>query len=273
MKVARLLYAALRVPLRKDRLQITRAGIHYEIDLSEGLDLALFLFGSFQKYVTNSKFLEVRDDAVIVDVGANAGFMTLRYAQIASRGWVYAFEPTPSGFARLRRNLELNPELSRRIVAIQSFLSDRAEPHPSITAYPSWSLRRHPNGQRHPIHGGLSERAAGVASVALDDFCSERGIDHIDIIKIDTDGHEIEVLRGARNVIERHRPTIIFEVGIYILAERDVPFELFCDYFSSVRYRMVNAKNGRVISREHFADEIPTKATIDILAIPEENRP
>jgi tRNA G37 N-methylase Trm5 len=127
LAVARKLYMALRLVLRRDRYCIERGGIRYEVDLSEGLDLSLFLFGSFQKHVTDVKYIKIPEDSIVIDVGANAGLMSLRYARTAARGRVYAFEPTHSGYARLKRNLGLNPELAARVIPVQAFVSDVAE--------------------------------------------------------------------------------------------------------------------------------------------------
>ena len=150
LAIARPVYATLHLFLRSDRRRITRAGIHYEVDISEGLDLSLFLFGFVQKHVTEPKYFRLPDDAVVLDVGANAGVTALAYARCCRNGRVYAFEPTHSSFARLRKNLALNPELARRITPVQLFVSDRSTSAPGITAYASWDLRSVPAGKRHP---------------------------------------------------------------------------------------------------------------------------
>jgi FkbM family methyltransferase len=270
VSVARILYVVVRFVLRRDRFLITRTGIHYDVDISEGLDLSLFLFGGLRRRVTISKYLRIPDHAVVVDVGANAGFMTLKFAKLAGKGLVYAFEPTHYGFARLKRNLELNPGLADRVVAIQSFVSDGGTATSDLTAYSSWNLRRIQGKKRHPIHCGIPGNTNGIGATTLDDFFAQRGIDRVDIIKIDTDGHEIEVLRGARSVIESRRPKVIFEVGLYILAEKGIRFDLFHEYFASLGYRMINENNGRTVTAGNFEKEIPAWATIDVLALPAE---
>ncbi len=92
--IARILYLLLHTILRKNNRLIRRNNVVYEVDLSEGVDLSLFLFGNFQGHVTNKKYFTLKDDAVIFDVGANIGSMAFRFAQQAPQGRVYAFEPT-----------------------------------------------------------------------------------------------------------------------------------------------------------------------------------
>ena len=75
--IAKILYFFVSIVYGKKPRIITRNNITYEVDLSEGIDLSLFLFGKFQKHVTNSELLKISKDATIIDVGANFGLMSL----------------------------------------------------------------------------------------------------------------------------------------------------------------------------------------------------
>ena len=117
--IARILYLLVHMLLRNNIHRIRRKGIVYQVDLSEGVDLSLFLFGSFQDHVTSQKYVQLEDDAVIFDVGANIGGMALRFAQQVPRGHVYAFEPTDFAFSKLLNNLALNPHLAKAITLVE----------------------------------------------------------------------------------------------------------------------------------------------------------
>src|SRR2546427_7751091 len=187
---------------------IVRGGVRYRIDLSEAIDFALFVAGNFQGYVLKPGLLSLPTDGVIFDVGANMGSMTLGFARQVPRGRVYSFEPTHSAFARLQQNLALNPELARRVTPFQAFLSDRSTDQHGLSACSSWKL----DGSRldrHPLHGGSVEAAHGVPALTVDAFRRERGIDRLDLLKIDTDGHELAVLRGAREALRAVRTAVI----------------------------------------------------------------
>jgi len=267
MVVARILYRAVRLVLRRDQRIITRKGIRYEIDLSEGIDLSVFLFGNFQKHVASNKRLSLREDAVIFDVGANFGVMTLQYAKLAPLGKVYSFEPTHYAFSKLKRNLQLNPELGERIVAVQSFISSRTSANTDIKAYASWKVGGTVQDVKHGVHGGIAKPAQGIGAVSIDDFCEKEGIERVDFIKIDTDGHELEVLKGAEKVIARFRPTIIFEVGLYVMEEKNVDFSEYLNFFGFLDYSLFNSSNLRKIDANNYRKYIPSKGTIDILAL------
>jgi FkbM family methyltransferase len=265
--IARVMYRGLRLFLRQDQRRIRRKGINYEIDLSEGIDLSLFVFGGFQDHVSKTKTFVIRPEAIILDVGANIGVMSLSFAQQARAGHVYAFEPTAYAYQKLLRNLSLNPALAERITPIQAFCSDQSQADGNLVAYSSWKIDGSAAGA-HPLHGGTRHSTADAEVFTIDDFCRAQQLSSIDLIKIDTDGHELQVLRGARGTLERFKPHIIFEAGLYAMAENDSAFEQFADYFSSLGYTLISSRNGHEITRDNYREEVPMRSTIDIVAVP-----
>ncbi|MBT6439757.1 MAG: FkbM family methyltransferase, partial [Flavobacteriales bacterium] len=108
----------------------------------------------------------------------------------------------------------------------------------------------------------------GVGSITLDAFCKQHDISKIDFIKIDTDGHELNILKGAKDIINQHKPSIIFEIGMYLLDEQSIPFSDYADFFESINCTMYHSVSGIVINRENYASHVPQRGTIDIIAIP-----
>jgi FkbM family methyltransferase len=265
--IARILYLLVHMLLRNDIHRIRRKGIVYQVDLSEGVDLSLFLFGSFQDHVTSQKYVQLEDDAVIFDVGANIGGMALRFAQQVPRGHVYAFEPTDFAFSKLLNNLSLNPHLAKAITAVQLFLSDQTASRHQIQAYASWKVDGSASNA-HRLHGGMLKSARSVAAVTLDDYCANNGIDRVDLIKIDTDGHELSVLKGAWRTVAKNRPYIIFEIGLYVLQEQHIAFEQIYEYFAEYGYHLFDTRGGQGITLQNFSYRIPERSTTDIIAVP-----
>lgn len=262
-----ILYRLVRLVIRGDRHVIVRNGITFEVDLSEGLDLSVFLFGRFQRHVANNRRVRLEDAAVILDVGANVGMMTLQFARTVPAGRVYAFEPTHYAFAKLTRNLELNPELAARVTPVQTFVSSKSRADPHLTAYASWKVDGTRTGGEHQIHRGSPRSAEGVGAIALDDFCDRRQIARVDFIKIDTDGHELEVLQGARGILRRFRPIVIFELGLYILRERNIRFDEYLDFFAGLGYSLLEGRSLKTIDGDNYLRRIPSRGTVDILAL------
>ena len=268
--IAQVLYWLLHLVLRRDIRRVRRADVSYELDLSEGIDLSIFLFGNFQSYVIGKNFFNLPDNGVVLDVGANIGSITMQFAQRVPNGHVYAFEPTDYAYAKMSRNLELNQELAKRITPVQSFVSNRTEAISSIYAYASWKV----DGSlstKHPLHGGILQSTESIPSVTLDDFCVAKNLYSVDLIKIDTDGHELAVLQGASETIKKYLPHIIFEIGLYLLKEQGIQFGCYFDFFSSLDYTLINSKNGARISIENYHEIIPLRSTTDIIALPPKN--
>ena len=104
---AGILYKATTLFAGKEKRIIEREGVKYEVDLAEGIELSMFLFGKFQSHITKNPFLRLPADGVVIDIGANVGLMSLQFAKMVPAGRVYSFEPTHYALERLKRNLEL----------------------------------------------------------------------------------------------------------------------------------------------------------------------
>jgi FkbM family methyltransferase len=264
---ARCLYRTVRLFVHDDHQRVDRGGINYELDLSEGIDLALFLFGNFQSHVSANRHFSIPSDAVIFDIGANIGSMCLSFAKRAPEGFVYAFEPTEYAYKKLVRNLSLNPDLSSRIHATHAYVSNRSEESQPVECYSSWKVDGL-KAETHPIHGGLIRPAELTQVLTIDDFCRDNAIDRLDFIKIDTDGHELDVLEGARETLRNRRPVVLFEIGDYLLKERGQDYGRFLSLFEPLGYRLINSKGGAQVTLQNYTREVPRKATTDLIALP-----
>jgi len=262
--IASLLYYVVRL-FYKDQQIIERAGVMFEVDLNEGIELHLFLFGSFQKNVLENKVTKIPSDSVILDVGANSGLMTLFFANKIKNGFVHAFEPTDYAFKKLTRNLELNPGLKGRIRINQTFVSSGGETKYDLLAYSSWPIKS--RDPKHSIHGGVAMPTENTPSITIDKYCDDQHIAKVSLVKIDTDGHEYEVLKGMRGILSKYRPQIIFEIGIYVLNEREIIFEDYCILFEEFNYQLFTTQ-GDMVSLENHLSYIPQFGTIDLVAIP-----
>lgn len=134
-----------------------------------------------------------------IDVGANIGFFTLIASLIVeSEGKIYSFEPTPETYRRLVENIEINS--FKNIYPQQLALSNGVEKlsfHVSENGYDAWNsfvmLDRHENA-----------KVIEVDTLLLDTFLSEKKIqpESIKLIKIDVEGWEFNVFRGASNLLQ-----------------------------------------------------------------------
>ncbi len=159
-------------------------------------------------------------DGVFVDVGANVGIHTLAVARhlAAGGGAVLAFEPHPVNHRLLIHNIHQNR--LRHVIAENLGL---AEAPALLTGTASqsggnWSL------------ASQGEYRFEVQLVRLDDYLQDHPLPRLDLMKIDVEGAEVRVLRGARKTIERFRPLIVFEVCPAWLTKMGTsPAELFAE--------------------------------------------
>jgi hypothetical protein len=94
--------------------------------------------------------------------------------------------------------------------------SDKVQIKPRL--YSSWQIHN-AVANSHPKHGGRLMDTTGAHNEALDSYITEHKIGAVSLIKIDVDGHECQVLRGARNLLRRDKPILLMEIMPYGLDE------------------------------------------------------
>ena len=104
IRVANMLYQMTRLLGVSSARTIEREGIRYQVDLAEGIDLSLFLFGHFQKHVTHNNLFTLPKNCVVLDIGANFGVISLSLMNQYPSAIIYAFEPTDYAFKKLKIN-------------------------------------------------------------------------------------------------------------------------------------------------------------------------
>jgi FkbM family methyltransferase len=265
--LAKLIYRTLRLVGVSQHRIITRNGIRFDADLAEGIDLSLFLFGSFQKWVIDESLFPHKDDFCAIDIGANIGAICLPLASRHASARIIAVEPTDHAFKRLLRNIELNPALQPRIKAVQAFMGEGSQPSTDMVAYPSWRLDN-AAGVRHKVHLGQAHDVT-CPTLSIDDLVQQEGLDHLDFIKIDTDGHELAILKGGRQSIERWRPIIVFEFCVYESERRGDSFNDFTAYFHALNYDICLSDIKTRIADEAAARRVvPELGSYDFVAVP-----
>lgn len=224
-----------------------RRGVHWSLDLREGVQLALYL-GLYER-TTSRRLLELVDSgSVVIDVGANVGVHALPLARaVGGAGRVVAIEPTAAAVTRLRANGALNPELGARLIVVQAAVGapgGALEPE----YYSAWPLTRGPS--RHPVHLGAGQSTANARFSTLDDLVSSLGLGAVTLIKIDVDGRELDVLSGAVGVIRRDRPTVVFEVCPYLLTAPGHSARDLVEFFTANGYELLDERTLRPVGTD-----------------------
>jgi FkbM family methyltransferase len=235
-----------RMAGKSDSTIIERNGIRYHLDLNEGIDFSIYLLGAFEPGTRKTLQELIKPGDTVFDIGANIGAHTLGIAQsVGNTGRVYAFEPADFAFAKLQRNLALNPELQVRTASRQVLLAASLNEAPEREIHASWPLQ-----SEDKVHEKLRGRlvSAEKATVeTVDNFVQSENISRLDLIKMDVDGHELPVLQGATETLRRFRPILVMEMSPYIHAEFHHSFAEFVDLLKQASYNLTDADTGKSV--------------------------
>jgi FkbM family methyltransferase len=173
----------------------------------------------------------------VIDVGANEGLYCADVRTTNKDAQVFAFEPHPETYKRLllhshgiKNMTSINAACGSTAgqLALYDYAGSAGTGHASLHA-----------GVIEEIHKGMSDQHI-VDVIDLDTFASGHGISLIHLLKIDAEGHELEVLKGAANLLREKRIRAIqFEFNEMNVVSR-VFFKDFCDLLPNYRfYRML----------------------------------
>lgn len=187
-------------------------GYRMLIDLEDrGISRSLLLFGT--REIDHKVLLEqiAQPGMTVFDIGANIGYYALmELGLIGPDGKILAVEPSPSNIALLKRNLTLNGE-GDRITVLEGAVSD-------TPGTESFHLSAHSNLGTFHANGSAAQMLSGeqisVRTYTVPELAEQYGPP--DLIRMDVEGHEVEVIRGMLKAIkaDRLRPTIIFETHL-----------------------------------------------------------
>lgn len=229
---------------RTDHEIVVRDGMTYDLDLSQGIDFAIYLGGMFERSTATALSKLTEPASLVLDVGANIGAHTLRLAKLVGpKGRVMAFEPTDFAFRKLQRNLDLNPWLASRVEAFHCFLaaSDSASAPKAI--YSSWPLVV--GTGLHAKHLGREMQTEAAQARSLDSVLNEYADRKVQLVKLDVDGFECDVLRGATSLLREARPIFVMELAPYVLEERGTTLDELLSHFIPNGYRFYDERTQK----------------------------
>jgi len=174
----------------------------------------------------------LRAGQVVVDVGANVGCLCFQAARlVGERGRVVAIEPNPDNVQLLFAGIVMN-----------GWANVEVWPCAAWDAPGVMSLKGGASNTYVVRAAPVREGRAYTQLIRLDEALARA--DRVDLIKIDIEGHEPRAIRGARNVIEQHRPTLLTEFNPRTLREvGGIPPEAYAKQLLSqyTRLRVITA--------------------------------
>jgi FkbM family methyltransferase len=154
----------------------------------------------------------------VFDVGANIGQSYTAYRNIFPQAAIYSFEPISSSFAQLQKEMSKDPlgftermALGEKNETIMVKLFSENSPLNSLKS--------------DLMNDDTFAQTEAVEVKTLDNYCKAKGIRFIDLLKIDTEGFEIPVLKGAHDMLGSGNIGMIFlETGFRKTDLRHTPF-------------------------------------------------
>lgn len=233
------------------------SGDTFIVDLRETMCYGLFFDGDMpsERGVQTLMQLVLKPGSIFADVGANVGFHARAGAHLVGpSGAVHAFEPMPSALRLLRLNTREFPTLMVHSVAVGNaageadFFVRHFGDRSSLKEVPQSYWR---DRIRVPV-------------VTLDDVLGDAPVA---LLKIDVEGFEIDVLRGASKLLRNSRPLVCFEIWDDVTEPELDAYRQFLEEHGYTLHWLQNIAHARTL-----ADLITQERTADAIAVPRENR-
>jgi FkbM family methyltransferase len=186
------------------------------IEMTKGAKLVCYptsSYGSFVVYANFPEFEEmdfikniVSDGHTVIDVGANIGSISILSASQGKTVKVYAFEPTEKLIPYLQENININ-QFQNQIIIHQHAISNKNGTLKFVLESES---------EINHIHSGNNKEKnlVTVKSSTLDKIARDSKIKHVDLLKVDVEGAELLVFKGAKKLFKEKRiETIVFELN------------------------------------------------------------
>jgi len=148
-------------------------------------DAIAFFENYFLKVNNPNKKFKIKNDDIVIDVGAHIGYFTMYAANNANQGTVYSIEPYKESFEILKKNLKLN-----NITNVKPFNAAISKVTKEITLY----IDKNNEIGNSIFRTNNTTESKKINSFNLDDFVKNNEIEKIDFLKLDCEGAEFEIL-------------------------------------------------------------------------------
>lgn len=226
--------------------------------IPECVSTSILTYGFFEEGLTTIILRYLKNGDTFFDIGAHFGYYTLLASYIVgNNAKVYSFEPTPNTYEILKSNVERKSNVVLNNCALYSkeiMLKFNDYGH-AYSAFNSFSIYR--ARLREEILKKLDPININVKTIAIDKYIENTKCEP-DFIKIDAENSELEILKGAKDTIERYHPIITVEVGDYGI--NDKHSSECISLLNNYGYQAYEYRNNRIlkhnIKNEYTYDNI-----------------
>ncbi len=247
--------------VRKGFFTVHHDGKTFEIMLDPrngGVDYEIYGRGVYEPHILSIIKKNLSDESFFLDIGANIGQHALFAAACGAH--VYAFEPIRRLYYQTLESINKNGLLN-----VSLFNIGLGSETSQVDIYASEINM----GASSIINKSGRKREETIHIKVLDDITSIIGIPRVDFMKIDVEGFEWEVLKGAEQTIRTHRPSILLEYSpdLYALQDPTIGKQLY-DFLVSLGYSITDIADGSSTRGIHAFDDLNPHEQTNLLCVP-----
>lgn len=212
-------------------------------DRTSDIGACLYFEGEFEKKEIEFCRRFIKEDSIVIDVGANIGIHSLCFSEMARKGVVFSFEPSPETYELLIKNISG----SSNIIPVNIGVSDSKGVAEFFVASDN-AFSGLKDTKRKEI-----KKSIKVVCFSLDDFFKGMGLGGVDFVKIDVEGLEQSVIEGMHWMMEKYHPVIFCE--IYKGTDSNEDPEKTIRHIIERGYDAFIFKNDELIGFERHSDD------------------
>lgn len=219
--------------------RVKRNGANFELQVSDYMQW--HVYANLPEPLWHKSWDKITNNSTILDIGANIGAFSIKTSKYLRQKKIkhklLSIEPNPSIAALLQKNISINPELS-------SFIEIE------LTAISDTCGDMYLDVDKANTGGGkLTSKITGtkVKVETLDSMVFRRNLSNVSLIKIDVEGFEPNVLKGASKTIRKDRPVLIVEITDEWFKTNNSSASDVIDYLVDMDYRIYAELNARLI--------------------------
>ena len=202
--------------IRTDHIQITvNSNYLMYVDLKDkGISKELCVHKTREPFSTEFLQKFVKEEDIVIDIGANIGYYSLMEAQLANKGKVYAIEPIPTNVDLLKKNVELNAY--KNIFVYQFAIGDKN----GVGKMYIYDKCNWCSFIKNPMGNIVNE--VKVPLMTLDTFVNEYVDQSPSFIRMDVEGYEYQIIRGAAKVLENKPLKLCIELHPHLMPRKNM---------------------------------------------------
>jgi FkbM family methyltransferase len=185
------------------------------------------------------QFYSVKEGDIVLDAGANEGYLSIYYSKkVKKDGKVFAFEPDILNVAEMKRNLMLNT-CTENILIYEDLLWNK---NTSVTFFEAGTVASSVHFEPKKSKKVLKK------AITIDSFCKREKIEHLDFIKMDIEGAEVEALQGATDTLTKYYPN--FVIASYHSVDGELTYIKVESFFkkNNYPYKTIFYRDGEILT-------------------------